>query len=177
MTDSELRVGLTQGADTFAGDLRTGRYGDPYVMVTALVYPDREPAVLVTYSGRSAYDLTHTGMRPAGEGEVKQPLPLAELSEAGYAVTDAGSALRWWRQKEGKPGDVVAQRVREHWQTRRMSAVHEELRTATARAARPAQCPHCKDWFTSRGLPMHLARARYCAQQEARTEENDDDAR
>lgn len=162
----DLRAAIIPGLERLAQDVTIGRHGDPFVAVTVLVHADREPTVLVIHDGRPAFDLTRT---VAGEKDEKGArFPLPEILESGHAVTDAHSALRWWRSRDGKPGDVVRDKIRSYWENRRRHVIEQELSRAAEESARPEKCPHCKSRFTTRGIKMHLARARYCSQQEAK---------
>ena len=168
MTD-ELRSAIIPGLERLAQDVTTGRYGDPYVAVTVLVYPDREPAVLIVYDGRPAYDLTQTVTVKSDEPTPAVRFPLSELGEAAYAATDAYTSLKYRYHTDRQPGEVVAEQIQKHWNNRRTHDINDTLKKAAEAAARPELCPHCQSRFTTRGIKMHLARARYCSQQEAKT--------
>jgi hypothetical protein len=165
----ELRSAIVPRLERLAQDVTTGRYGDPYVAAIVLVYPDREPAVLIVYNGRPAYDLTKTVSVKSDEPQPAVRFPLAELGEAADAVTDAYTALKYGSYSDKEPGEVVAEKIRKHWNNRRTFAIDKTLKAAAEQAARPEVCPHCKDRFTTRGIKMHLARARWCSQQESKT--------
>jgi hypothetical protein len=165
----DLRSAIIPGLERLAQDVTTGRHGDPYVAAIVLVYPDREPAVLVVYNGRPAYDLTRTVTVKSDEPEPAVRFPMTELGEAGNAANDAYLALKYRYRGDKEPGEKVSEQIRKHWNSRRTHDIDKTLKAAAEQAARPELCPHCKSRFTTRGIKMHLARARYCSQQEAKT--------
>ena len=159
MTD--LRSALVPQVARLADDVAVGRHGDPYAAVVVLVYPDREPAVLMVSGGHPAYDLTLL-TKSDGSGT---PFPVAEFQEAIDAGYDAAFGLRVGQSRSDlheEPGEAIGAWIEHGWSRRRLLPITAALSAADDEAARPAECERCGRRFTERGLPMHLSRSRWC---------------
>ncbi|HVT78401.1 MAG TPA: hypothetical protein VHD87_15295 [Acidimicrobiales bacterium] len=146
--------------------LDAGALGDPHVAFAVLVYPEREPEIVVV-ADRCVAALS--SLRAGGDGGDESAgrwFTFEDLAMLVNATRDADFALRHAAVLTGGRDDVGAyaqERIREGWERRIMQTITEALRRADEAAARPAACGSCQRRFTERGLQQHLRQSR-CGQ-------------
>lgn len=170
MTD-ELRAPLVDALRQATDDLLIGRLDDPHVAFLVLVHPDREPGIVViTEAG--AHDVAR--LVQSGELEPKDVAPgrlftWADLTDAHNALEDMERAVKWRKREPDAPplGKWIASEIRRLWRNRRDRFAEAAMKQAAAEAKRPNVCPICRERFTVRGYPMHLAKT-WCGRQQAK---------
>lgn len=165
----ELRAPLVDALRRVTDDLLIGRFDDPHVAFLVLVHPDREPGIVVI-SEAGAHDVARLrDRRTSGPKDVARGRLFTwdDLTDAQQALDD----MRWaakWREVDGPPlGKWIASEIRRRWQNRRDNATEAAMKRAAAEAKRPNVCPICRERFTVRGYPMHLAKT-WCGRQQAK---------